>query len=153
LRREGFSLLELVVVLVIIGVALGIAAMGYRTYQENTSTRRAAEVFVMDLTTARSSAIRERRSVAITFEGTSLRYRVETDEGRVVQVRDFSPAGEIRLGGIVLDLPGEAVVFDARGFASLEGGSGSLGVARFRAGASGHEVRFNALGRARIEPF
>lgn len=151
--RNGFSLLELVVVLVIVGVTMGVGITGYRTYQQNTAARRAAEVFVMDLSVARSSAVRERRPVAVIFDEANLSYRIETSQGRVIRVRDFSSQGEIPIGSISLDLNGDEVVFNGRGFADLAGAVGSLGLARFEAGGGRYEVRFNALGRARIEPF
>jgi len=155
----GFSLLELLVVLLIVGVTASLGVMGYRSYQENTAARRAAEVFVMDLSMARSAAVRERRAVAVVFDEANLIYRIRTHQGgadgdgRQIQVRDFSPRGEIRLGGVSLDLVGDSVVFNARGLADLSGGGGGLGTARFVAGNGRYEVAFNALGRARIEPF
>lgn len=151
--RGGFSLLELVIVLVIVGVTLGIGMVGYRSYQEGTAARRAAEVFAMDLSVARSSAVRERRPVTVIFDEANLSYRIQTSEGRVIRVRDFSPGGEIRVGAISLDLDGDEVVFNGRGIADLAGASGSLGRARFQAGSGRYEVQFNALGTARIEPF
>lgn len=156
---EGFSLLELLIVLVLTAVTTGLGVMGYRSYQESTSARRAAEVFVMDLNLARSAAARERRSVAIVFDEAGLVYRIRTHEdagggsGRVVRVRDFSTDGEIPLGAISLDLDGDSVAFDGRGVADISGAGGPVARARFEAGGGRYEVRFNTLGTARIDPF
>jgi type II secretion system protein H len=151
--ESGFTLLELLIVLVIVSITMGVGIVGYRTLQQNTAARRGAEVFAMDLTLARSSAVRERRPVAIVFEEADLRYVIRTSEGRVIRVRDFSPAGEIRLGAISVELDGDSVAFNARGISDLAGAGGPLGRARFVAGGGRYEVEFNALGTSRIEPF
>jgi prepilin-type N-terminal cleavage/methylation domain-containing protein len=149
----GFTLLELIIVLAIVSITMGVGLVGYRTIQENTAARRAAEVFAMDLTLARSSAVRERRPVAIVFDEANLRYVIRTGAGRVIRVRDFSPEGEIRLGAISVELTGDSVAFNARGISDLDGAGGSLGRARFEAGGGRYEVEFNALGNSRVEPF
>lgn len=151
---EGFSLLELLVVMLIVGVTVGIGVMGYRTYAENTAARRAAEVFAMDLSLARSAAVRERRPVTVEFDEANLVYRIETGEGRLVRMRDFSAGGEIRLGSIALvDPAGGVFEFSPRGHADLSGTGSGLGMARFVAGGGRYQVTFNALGTSRVEPF
>ena len=66
--RAGFTILELLVVMALVVITLAITQQTYGLYQERTATRRAAKLFGLDLSLARSAAVQERRKVVIRFD-------------------------------------------------------------------------------------
>jgi prepilin-type N-terminal cleavage/methylation domain-containing protein len=147
----GFTVLELVIVLLVIAITLAIAAQAYGVFLARTAARRAAEVFARDLALTRSSALRDRNPVTLVALESQKRYSIRKATGEVVALRDYGQDQSLELSQLQLDLPGDSVRFSARGIANLGGGLGSLGVARFTAGAVEYTVRFNSTGSARIE--
>ncbi len=146
----GFSLLELMVVLVLVAILLAVAATRFTEWRDRSSARRAAQVFARDLTVARSSAAREQDAVVVRFYESGRWYTVTTGSGREMARRRFGPDGDVYLSAIDLQTPGDSLVFDARGVADLSGIVGSLGEALFTAGDVTYEVDFNSLGSSRV---
>jgi prepilin-type N-terminal cleavage/methylation domain-containing protein len=147
---RGFTVLELVIVLLVIAITLAIASQAYGVFLARTAARRAAEVFARDLALTRSAALRERSSVTLVALESQKRYSIRTATGEVVALRDYGPDQSFKLSRLQLDLPGDSVRFSPRGIATL-GGGGSLGVARFTAGAIEYTVRFNSTGSAQVQ--
>ncbi len=150
--RRGFTLLEIAIVLAISATLLGFAGLTFGSYAQRTSAQRAARVFVRDLALARSTALRSRESVVIRFYEGSRWYQVsivETDTE--VTRRRFGINADVDLAGIDLRMPGDSLVFGPTGMADLSDASGSLGEARFSAGANEYSVLFNSMGAAKVE--
>lgn len=151
MRRAGFTLIELVTVLAIMAIGLGFAGVAFSGYLERVSAERAAQVFAQDLTLARSWAVRSREPVVIRFYEASLWYEVEAQRSATeVARRRFGANADIDLTGVQIDVPGDSVVFDARGIADLSGVSGPLGMASFSSGAVTYAVSFNSMGASKI---
>lgn len=151
---RGFTLLELVVVLVLAGLVLGFAGLTFGGYFQRSSARRAAQVFARDLTLARSSAVRARERVVIRFYESSRWYEiVAMDSDTEITRRRFGVNADVDLSAIDLRFEGDTVVFDARGVADLSGiqGSGSLGEAWFTSGTTEYSVYFNSMGASKVE--
>ena len=55
---KGFTLIEMLIVLVIVGVLLGLAAQNYRVWIANSQIRTAAETLAEGLSAARNEAIK-----------------------------------------------------------------------------------------------
>lgn len=152
LRRRGFTLLEMTIVLVLSGLTLGFAALTFSDYARRVSAQRAAQVFARDLALARSSALRTREPVVIRFYEASRWYTVVMQEsGDEVVRRRFGANGDIDLSAIDLYMQGDTVLFNGRGVASLSNAFGSLGEARFTAGTVRFDVTFNAMGASEVE--
>jgi prepilin-type N-terminal cleavage/methylation domain-containing protein len=145
--RLGFTLLEMVVVLLIATTLLAVAAVSFTDYNERTSARRAAQVFARDLTLARSMAVRGRETVTIRFNESGMWYTVTTAGGRELARRRFGSAGDVPLSAVNLDLTGDSLRFSARGVGTL---SGTLGSAVFTAGNVAYQVQFNSLGASTV---
>lgn len=150
----GFTLLELVIVLMLAGLALGTAGLTFGTYFERSSARRAAQVFGRDLTLARSTAVRAREEVVIRFFESSRWYQiVAIESGAEIARRRFGVNADVALSAIDLVFRGDTVVFNSRGVADLSNieGGGTLGEARFARGATEYSVYFNSMGASKVE--
>ena len=148
---RGFSLIEILIVLVLVVILLAITALVFAGYQERTSARQAAILFGRDLTLARSAALRGRERVTIRFDEPGQEYQVLREAGDTLFARRYSDGSDIELSQINLDLPGDSLWFDSRGIADLSGASGSLGTAIFRAGGTTYTLSFNSMGASRVE--
>jgi len=148
----GFSILELTIVLVLAGLTFGFAALSLSDYTQRSAARRAAQVFALDLTWARATAMRTQEAVVIQFFEDGRRYVIETQSGSVeVATRRFGENADIDLEAIDINLTGDSLVFSARGIADLSGAPGALGEATFSSGAVGYTVSFNSMGVSKVE--
>lgn len=148
---RGFSLIEILIVLVLTVILLAITALVFGGYQERTSARQAATLFGRDLRLAKSAALRGRERVTIRFDEPSKEYRALREAGDTLFTRRYSDGSDIELSQINLVLPGDSLWFDSRGIVDLSGASGSLGTAIFRAGGTTYTLSFNAMGASRVE--
>jgi prepilin-type N-terminal cleavage/methylation domain-containing protein len=150
--RRGFTLLELLMVVMLIAVVTTYGILQFSGYFQRTAAQRAAQVFARDLTLARGWATRGRQPVVIRFYESARWYEVvEQVSGTQVVVRRFGTNADIDLSGVELDFTGDQVVFDSRGAADLSGAAGPLGTARFSSGAHRYTVSFNSMGASKIE--
>ncbi len=147
---SGFSLIELVVVLILAGVWLAMAVGGMSGFNQKIAAHHAAQLFVRDLSMARAQAVRGRESVVIRFSESGRWYSISTMmTGRELIRRRFNVNADIGLAAIDLEVPGDTLLFTSRGI--LRGVGGQLGTATFVTGAATYAVLFNTLGAARVE--
>lgn len=71
IKQTGFSLIELLIVIVMIGILSSLAAPSYQEMIENTKIRTAAESIQSGFQIARAEAVKRNRSVQFDFRGTS----------------------------------------------------------------------------------
>lgn len=147
---RGFTLLEMAVVMLLVAISLSVASSAFNGYQARAAARQAAKVFARDLAFARSSAARARERVVIRFDEAGKSYVVEMESGDTVVSRSFAGGENAHIDSLDLQFTGDSVTFNRRGVADLSGGGGSLGTARFSAGASRYEVNFNSMGASRV---
>jgi type IV fimbrial biogenesis protein FimT len=76
--KDGFSLVELIVVVLIIGVALGIASPYYIDYLAEQRLKGAARMVMSDLMAARQKAVSINQKVKVSF-GNNHVYRIWND--------------------------------------------------------------------------
>jgi prepilin-type N-terminal cleavage/methylation domain-containing protein len=148
---RGYTLVEILVVLTIVGIGLALATLVFDGYLGRAAARNAARVFRQDLTVARTFAARTRRPTVIRFAPDSVAYRVETSTGTVLVSREYGGAGDLRLSGLDLDQDGDSLAFDRTGGALLTTSHQGLGRAVFMTTADTVEVYFNAMGASRLE--
>lgn len=152
MRRRGFTLIEVVVVLTLVGIGLTYAALSFGGYFQRVAAERAAQVFAQDLLLARNWATRGREPVVIRFFETGRWYEVEEQSTATeLALRRFGVSADVNLSGVTLDFVGDSVVFDSRGFADLSGAAGPLGTATFSSGAATYTVSFNSMGASKID--
>jgi prepilin-type N-terminal cleavage/methylation domain-containing protein len=150
-RGEGFTLIEMLTVLIVLAVTLTLTGFVFNRYLERTSARRAAELFGQDLKAARNTAIRSRQAVVVDFDETRLSYVVRVEAGDTLFRRRFEADATLSLSGLDLQLSGDSVAFNRRGIADLRGAVGAVGRAVFTAGNSSYAVSFNSMGSSRVE--
>ena len=106
----------------------------------------------MDLTAARSYALRSREAVVIRFHESTLWYEVETQTTATeVARRRFGTNADIDLSAVSLDFVGDSLVFSSGGIVDLSPASGALGTATFSSGSITHTVSFNSMGASKID--
>ncbi len=150
-RREGFTLIEVLVVLVIVSVTLVVVGSTFNGFLDRSSAKRAAQQFGQDLKAARNSAVRSRQTVVVDFNESSLEYLIRVPAGDTLFYRFFDADSDLTLSAMDLRMTGDSVAFDSRGIADLSGASGSLGRAEFTAGNTTYAVSFNSMGSSRID--
>lgn len=151
---RGFTLLELLIVVVLASLTMGFAGLTFSGYFQSSSARGAAQVFARDLALARSAAVRAKEPVAIRFFESSRWYQVVTrNSGTELVRRRFGVNADVDLSAIDLKFRGDTVVVSARGVVDLSNiqGSGTLGEASFTAGSTRYTVSFNSLGASKVE--
>jgi prepilin-type N-terminal cleavage/methylation domain-containing protein len=114
-NRTGFTLLELLIVIVMIGILLAMAMPKLNKVDAQASTSSAVRVIAGQLATARAAAIHSGYDARMTIGGSSI--QVETSDS----LGTFAPFGKMvdlaELGVTVSVDPESEVVFDSRGFA------------------------------------
>lgn len=143
---RGFSLIELLVVLVILGIVLGVTWNAYRNFREASTVRRGAEAVAGDIVLTRSYAVQRRRNVSLVADETGRTYVIRSPSGSVYAQRSFAADTDIPLTLLDVRAVGDSITFNSRGLLVTTGADG-IDVGRFD---SERRVRFNAMGRTRI---
>jgi prepilin-type N-terminal cleavage/methylation domain-containing protein len=142
--RGGFTMAELLTVLLLIGVMVGMAGTQYSSYLEKTLPDRASRLVGSYVSSTRSLAIQRRDLVTLAVDPGSktIMIRTETDTLRTM---DFGPDSELELTVLDTNLLGDSITFNARGICSVCGVSGKgITVSGPR---TSYLITFNALGR------
>ncbi|MDI1231987.1 MAG: GspH/FimT family pseudopilin [Methylobacter sp.] len=146
--HTGFTLLELMIVVAIIGIIVAIAAPSFSLMLEKQRIQGAAEAVLADLRWARGESIKRNKKVRVTFTtGNNWSYTIDTfpvlsaSDGvlpKTVYGSDFASTS------LTTNFTSDATTFESvRGTAN--GGTATITTTNFSAGAS-----VSALGRVRI---
>jgi prepilin-type N-terminal cleavage/methylation domain-containing protein len=138
-QRAGYTLVELIVVLVIAAILLGLAAVRATEAADRSAVHAAAGEVVAVMTTARSLAIYRRAPVAVAIDTLSAALLVRHDTSLLFR-RDLRSSY-----GVGLVASRESTAFDARG---LGVGAANLSLV-VRRGAAVDTVFLSRLGRVR----
>lgn len=76
---KGFSLIELIIVIAILGTLLGVATYSWSRYRDNTNLRTAVRELQTDLEQAKEKARGENKTYEITFTENSPDYVISAD--------------------------------------------------------------------------
>jgi prepilin-type N-terminal cleavage/methylation domain-containing protein len=150
--QSGFTVVELLVTLILFTIAMALGSSVFSGYQSRTAAQRAAQVFAMDLSLARTSAVRGREVVIVDFDEAGGSYVIRLESGDTILRREFGRDDDIPLDSLNLQLTGDSLAFDSRGVGDLSGSASPLGTASFAAGANIYDVSFNVMGASKVDP-
>ena len=151
--QAGFTLLELVFVLLIAAVVLSMTFVSFSAFSQRTAARGAAQIFSADLRQARALSTRSRAGVTLHFEEDSTLYRMVTDGGDTITARYFDGRGEFRVDSLELDLKGDTLRFEGTGAVDFATMRITVADAYFYSGDRTYRVRFNSTGSAEVAPY
>lgn len=124
-QAKGFSLIELIIVIAILGIVSAIAAPNFNKYRQNTNLKEAARDLASDISLYRQRAVAENIHYQIVFNQAANNYTVqrETTSGSGAYA-DLVPAvtkspSAISGGSVIISdlthLPNQWVTFEPRG--------------------------------------
>lgn len=121
--QTGFSIVELVVVIAILGILMTIGTLNFHQWQVKNNIDRQTRELYTDINTARLNAIHTKKRHSVVFNPTSYVLKNYSSEGenpfagRTLATRQVHYEMMKKPGsGPLTALTGEHVVYDARGF-------------------------------------
>lgn len=142
--RRGFTLAEMLIVLVIMGIMASMAAPRLVNWARTVGQRGALNELIADLSLARTQAVRQGRTVSLRVVDAT-RYRVTVDDAAGAPVRTLKAvdlANSYR--GTTLSRTTGRVSFDSRGMYRVNSDFTSLGI---RQGTTTKTVGITVVGR------
>ncbi len=143
-RNAGFTLLEMLMVMLIVAVMTSVAGAQYRDYVDRIGPERAARLIGTNVLLTRSYAIQRRAPVSLVLDTTEQKMwiRSATDTIRSLELGADS---DFRIETLTMGFPGDSISFSSRGVCRECGltGTGNITVAGEKVG---YLITFNALG-------
>jgi prepilin-type N-terminal cleavage/methylation domain-containing protein len=140
----GFTLLELITVMLIISVMVGIASGQFTEYRNRTVPDRAARVVGSYVSLTRSYAVQRRSNVSLAIDPTARTIMIRTDEDTIRTI-PFGDGSDFELTVLDTNIDGDSLTFNGRGMCSVCGVGGNAITVTAR--STTYLVTFNAIGR------
>ena len=103
-RRSGFSMLEMLLVMIVISVLVGIAIPKMARIIRHERVNRAAQVLVQDLQNGFAMAGRQRAPVRLTFTPATMSYTfTDRASGTVLQTRTMATGADYSLSSMTVE--------------------------------------------------
>jgi prepilin-type N-terminal cleavage/methylation domain-containing protein len=136
-RTAGFSLVELCIALVLLGIVLAIAVPSYRGWAANTNLKGAARMVSSDVFDTRARALSESRTYTITYNpDPASTYTIQAAAANglpaVSVTKTFDEFGGVRLASVNLGMAAYTITIQSRGTVSSPAGTATIGVTNVR---------------------
>jgi len=143
-RQRGFTLLEVIIVMAIMGIVAAIGIPSFSDWREKQAVRSATQALLAHLKQARIKAVADNRSVSVKFTSTSYIFDADTTtdsscglcKNEVVSFGQFSNDFTVS--------PTTTRTFSSRGTAN----SGTI---TLTSGSSVKKITMNVIGRAYLQ--
>lgn len=145
-RRAGFTLMEVLIVMLIFAVIAGIVGAQYTEYRDRVAADQASSVVGNYVALTRSYAVQARRNTVLDVDPTEHRLiiRMKGDTIRIKNL-DLGSGGEFELDTLDLDAEGDTITFTPQGICAQCGMGGSGQIIVSARGVT-YVVTFNAVG-------
>lgn len=122
MRNAGFTLIEMMIVVVILGLVAVFALPKLAATFGKRSTRTAADQFVLAHSVARATAVRYGRVAELHIDAGNARFWVEVDTSQAGGVRDtVGPVNVLGEGAVTITSNRTLLCFDSRGLPTTRG--------------------------------
>jgi type IV fimbrial biogenesis protein FimT len=152
-KMQGFTLVELMITIVVLGILTTIAVPGFQNFVLNSRMSSTANDLVSTLNFARSEAVKQAGNITVcaSTNGSTCSGSASWAGGWVVR----SAAGAIRrqqaLGGTTTTLTGaSSIIFSANGRMTTPTAMTKLTLSSGVSGIDGREIEVELSGRARV---
>jgi len=144
-ESSGFSIIELLIAVTIIGFLAMVSYPSLRAFRANAVVHRAAAVLLGDITTTRTQAIKRHENVSLVADTASRSYLIRAADGTVVGGRVFDSGSDLSLSYMSVSNAGDSLTFNSRGLLTS-----ALGIIDMSTGEDTVRVILNLVGTARI---
>lgn len=146
LDRRGFSMAEILIVLVIAGLVLALAGPKFSSYLRSLTARSTTVQVATDLALARTQAVREGQPVSFRVVSASqYQVRVEDAVGNPVRIVKTVDVSGPQQSTVLLSPVGGRVAFDSRGM--YRNATSTMSAVVVSRGAEVDSITISAVGR------
>ncbi len=142
-RRAGYTLLEVLVVVVVMGLLAAYGFMRFGPALAHARVRDAANVLASDLQYAEMLAVKQQEPIVVTVDGTGFQYTIADRAGVIYRTRSLGPTSDYHLDE--LSASPTAVELYPNGIASANTAV-TLGIQGYR-----REVTLSRAGQVRVD--
>jgi len=146
-RQRGFTLIEVIVVMAIMGVVSAIGIPAFSDWREKQAVRSATQALIAHLKQARIKAVADNRSVSISFTQTSYTFDADTTGNGSCGLCKNEAVSFSQFANNLTISSAATRTFSSRGTAN----SGNITIATTTIDGPSKKIIVNVIGRAYIQ--
>lgn len=114
-NSPGFTVVELLIVVTIIGFVALVSYPSFRTFRDKATVHRAAELMIADITRTRSQAIKRNENISLVADVNTQSYEIRSVAGVLLGGRVFDADNDLALSYMDIANVGDSLTFNSRG--------------------------------------